>query len=98
LGLAFERKADAPRVIVNKTKWKEEIEGLELFSLLAKQVLSQLSYTPTVSAIETTGRGNGKEDWRRPLISSEPLNRFLLLKLGWPPNHAQKNFIREMNH
>jgi hypothetical protein len=37
-----------PQVIVNKTKWKEEIEGLELYSGLAKQVLSQLSYTPII--------------------------------------------------
>jgi hypothetical protein len=37
-----------PQVIVNKAKWKEGIEGLELFRKLAKQVLSQLSYTPTV--------------------------------------------------
>jgi hypothetical protein len=39
-----------PQVIVNKTKWKEEIEGLELFSGLAKHALSQLSYTPTCVA------------------------------------------------
>jgi hypothetical protein len=37
-----------PQVIVNKTKWKEEIEGLELFSGLAKHALSQLSYTPII--------------------------------------------------
>jgi hypothetical protein len=43
LELAFERKADA-QVIVNKAKWKEVIEGMELFRRLAKQVLSQLSY------------------------------------------------------
>ena len=36
-----------PQVIVNKAKWREETEGLELFRKLAKQVLSQLSYTPT---------------------------------------------------
>jgi len=36
-----------PQVIVNKEKWKEAIEGLEVFRRLAKQVLSQLSYTPT---------------------------------------------------
>jgi hypothetical protein len=40
-----------PQVIVNKEKWKEAIEGLEVFRRLAKQVLSQLSYTPTVSVI-----------------------------------------------
>lgn len=28
-----------PQVIVNKEKWKEEIEGLELSRRLAKQVL-----------------------------------------------------------
>ena len=37
-----------PQVIVNKRKWKESIEALELSRELAKQVLSQLSYTPTV--------------------------------------------------
>ena len=35
-----------PQVVVNKQKWKEAIEGLELSRRLAKQVLSQLSYTP----------------------------------------------------
>ena len=30
-----------PQVIVNKTKWKEEIEDLELSSGLAKHALSQ---------------------------------------------------------
>ena len=39
-----------PQVIVNKEKWKEEIEGLEVSRRLAKQVLSQLSYTPIVLA------------------------------------------------
>jgi hypothetical protein len=36
-----------PQVIVNKAKGKEGMEGLELLRKLAKQVLSQLSYTPT---------------------------------------------------
>jgi hypothetical protein len=40
-----------PQVIVNKAKWREAIEDLELFSRLAKQVLSQLSYTPTPVSI-----------------------------------------------
>ena len=40
-----------PQVVVNKTKCKEGIEGLELFRKLAKQVLSQLSYTPTVGLL-----------------------------------------------
>jgi hypothetical protein len=35
-----------PQVIGNKEKWKEAAEGLELSRELAKQVLSQLSYTP----------------------------------------------------
>ena len=39
-----------PQVIVNEQKWKEAIEGLELSRELAKQVLSQLSYTPTFEA------------------------------------------------
>jgi hypothetical protein len=36
-----------PQVIGNKQKLEEAIEGLELCRELAKQVLSQLSYTPT---------------------------------------------------
>jgi hypothetical protein len=36
-----------PQVIVNKRKRSEAIEGLESPRELAKQVLSQLSYTPT---------------------------------------------------
>jgi hypothetical protein len=35
-----------PQVVVNKRNWKQLIEGLELSRKLAKQVLSQLSYTP----------------------------------------------------
>jgi hypothetical protein len=35
-----------PQVVVNKRKWKEAIEALELSRELAKQVLSQLSHTP----------------------------------------------------
>jgi hypothetical protein len=38
-----------PQVIGNKEKWKEAVEGLELSRELAKQVLSQLSYTPIVT-------------------------------------------------
>jgi len=40
-----------PQVIGNKRKWKEAIEGLERSRELAKQVLSQLSYTPTLQLI-----------------------------------------------
>jgi hypothetical protein len=40
-----------PQVIVNKQKWKEARGGLELSPELAKQVLSQLSYTPTAPSI-----------------------------------------------
>jgi hypothetical protein len=49
LGLAFERKADAPSYC--KQKRKEPIEGLELSRELAKQMLSQLSYTPILVII-----------------------------------------------
>jgi hypothetical protein len=35
-----------PQVIGNKRKWKHAVEGLETSRGLAKQVLSQLSYTP----------------------------------------------------
>jgi hypothetical protein len=38
-----------PQVIVNKQKWKEAKEGLGLSRELAKQVFSQLSYTPTAT-------------------------------------------------
>ncbi len=34
-----------PQVIVNKQKWKEAIEGLEVFRELAEQVLRRFSYT-----------------------------------------------------
>jgi hypothetical protein len=40
-----------PQVVVNEQKWKEAIEGVELSRELAKQVLSQLSYTPTAEAV-----------------------------------------------
>jgi hypothetical protein len=36
-----------PQVIGNVEKWREKIEVLEYLRRLAKQVLSQLSYTPT---------------------------------------------------
>jgi hypothetical protein len=39
-----------PQVVVKKRKVKEVTEGLESFRRFAKQVLSQLSYTPTVTA------------------------------------------------
>jgi len=38
-----------PQVIVNKQKWKEGRESLELIRELAKQVPFQLSNTPTVA-------------------------------------------------
>jgi hypothetical protein len=38
-----------PQVIGNKERWKKAVEGLELSRELAKQVLSQLSYTPIVT-------------------------------------------------
>jgi hypothetical protein len=37
-----------PQVVVKKRKVKEATEGLERSRRLAKQVLSQLSYTPIV--------------------------------------------------
>jgi hypothetical protein len=40
-----------PQPIGNKRKWKEAIEGLERSRELAKQVLSQLSYTPALVVI-----------------------------------------------
>jgi len=43
-----------PQVIVNKRKCKEAIEGLELSREIAKQVLSQLSYTPTSKSFYST--------------------------------------------
>jgi hypothetical protein len=50
LGIALSEK-QMPQVIVKKHKWKKAIEGLELSRELAKQVLSQLSYTPTVTGV-----------------------------------------------
>jgi hypothetical protein len=41
-----------PQVIGNKQKSKEAMEGLEILRRLAKQVLSQLSYTPTVYSLD----------------------------------------------
>jgi hypothetical protein len=38
-----------PQVVVNEQKLKGAKEGLESSWRLAKQVLSQLSYTPTAS-------------------------------------------------
>jgi hypothetical protein len=40
-----------PQVVVNDQKCKKAIEGLESSRELAKQVLSQLSYTPTASGV-----------------------------------------------
>jgi hypothetical protein len=42
-----------PQVVVKKQEWKEAIEGLESSPELAKQVLSQLSYTPTVLLLQS---------------------------------------------
>ena len=36
-----------PQFVGNNRKRKQDMEGLERVTLLAKQVLSQLSYTPT---------------------------------------------------
>jgi hypothetical protein len=47
VGVSFRAKSRCPKLFVNKQKRKEAIEGLELSRELAKQVLSQLSYTPT---------------------------------------------------
>jgi hypothetical protein len=49
IGVSFRAKSRCPQVIVNKQKWKEAVERLELSRELAKQVLSQLSYTPTMT-------------------------------------------------
>jgi hypothetical protein len=39
-----------PQVVENVVNSKHRMEGLEWRGMLAKQVLSQLSYTPTVGA------------------------------------------------
>jgi hypothetical protein len=44
------RKADAPSYC-KKTKWKEEVAGLELSCEPAKQMLSQLRYTLTKETV-----------------------------------------------
>jgi hypothetical protein len=46
LGLALSEK-QIPQVVVNVANSKHRMERLEWLSVLAKQVLSQLSYTPT---------------------------------------------------
>ena len=47
LELALNEK-QIPQFVGNNKKCKQDMEGLERVTLLAKQVLSQLSYTPTV--------------------------------------------------
>jgi hypothetical protein len=49
LGLALSEK-QIPQVVVNVANSKHRMERLEWLSVLAKQVLSQLSYTPTLAA------------------------------------------------
>jgi hypothetical protein len=48
LGLALSEK-QIPQVVVNVANSKHGMERMESLSVLAKQVLSQLSYTPTVN-------------------------------------------------
>ncbi len=64
-----------PQVIGNKRKRKQAIEGLEISRRLAKQVLSQLSYTPTegVPFILKHFRGFQNPFLRFSVIWSEPL-------------------------
>jgi hypothetical protein len=57
-----------PQVIVNKQKWKEAREGLELSRELAKQVLSQLSYTPTVATVLNSKASAAVRDSRNTTI------------------------------
>jgi hypothetical protein len=49
VGVSFPSEKQMPQVIGNKQKGKPAIEGSESSRRLAKQVLSQLSYTPTVT-------------------------------------------------
>jgi hypothetical protein len=46
LGIALSEK-QIPQVVVNTEKCSERMEVLEREAVLAKQVLCQLSYTPT---------------------------------------------------
>jgi len=50
LGLAFERK-QMPQVNENTENRTKRKEALERWHVLAKQVLSQLSYTPTIGSL-----------------------------------------------
>jgi len=50
LGLASSEK-QIPQVIENVVNSKDRMERLEWLGMLAKQVLSQLSYTPIVATI-----------------------------------------------
>ena len=53
MGLALSEK-QIPQVVVNVANSKHRMERLEWLGVLAKQVLSQLSYTPLVSVILMT--------------------------------------------
>ena len=43
-----------PRFVGNNRKREQDMEGLERVTLLAKQVLSQLSYTPASNGLIVT--------------------------------------------
>jgi hypothetical protein len=50
LGLALSEK-QIPQVVVNVANSKDRMERLEWLGVLAKQVLSQLSYTPILAIL-----------------------------------------------
>ena len=65
-----------PQVIGNKQKWKEAIEGLELFRRLAKQVVSQKGlHRPNdwwAKWIVASLYGNLRDNFRVPVIRAPP--------------------------
>jgi hypothetical protein len=68
---------EIPQVVENVVHSKHRMEGLEWLAMLAKQVLSQLSYTPTVEVtlILKYFRARRNPFLRIMVKWSEPLSR-----------------------
>jgi hypothetical protein len=76
LGLALSEK-QIPQVVVNVANSKHRMERLEWLGVLAKQVLSQLSYTPTVRVTFIVKHFRGFQNPFSRILGqwSEPLDR-----------------------
>jgi hypothetical protein len=70
LGLASSEK-QIPEIVENVANSKHRMEGLERLGVLAKQVLSQLSYTPTVA---TAANSKASGSVRKPRNAIRCLN------------------------